>query len=141
MHPEKVLLVRQQFEQQQHDAHIAMIAALIEAATYCDEPTNRKELAAMLAQKRYFNLPEDALLNALSGPYQRGMGKPCDAENAIVFRRQQASEPTPNKARWILDQMQENGLLNQPIQLSADEIGELFQMNLYLEAERHKAVA
>lgn len=141
MHPEKVLLVRQQFEQEQHDAHIAMIAALIEAASYCDEPSNRRELAAMLAQKRYFNLPEDALRNALTGPYQRGMGTPCSAENAIVFRRQQASEPSEAKARWILDQMQNNGLLDQPIQLSADQIGELFQMNLYLEAERHKAVA
>jgi ABC-type nitrate/sulfonate/bicarbonate transport system substrate-binding protein len=141
MHPEKVLLVRQQFELEQHDAHIAMIAALIEAATYCDEPRNRRELASMLAQKRYFNLPEDALLNALTGPYQRGMGTPCSAENAIVFHRHQASEPSAAKAHWILDQMQDNGLLEQPIQLSTDQIGELFQMNLYLEAQRHKAVA
>ena len=139
MHPEKVLLVRQQFEQEQHDAHIAMIAALIEAAAYCDEPSNRRELAATCAS--VINLPEDALLNALTGPYQRGMGQPCSAENAIVFRRQQASEPSADKARWILDQMQDNGLLDQPIQLSADQIGELFQMNLYLEAERHQAVA
>lgn len=141
MHPEKVLLVTEEFERDQHEEHIAMIAALIEAAEYCDKPVNRNELASMLSQPRYFNVPKAALLNALQGPFQRGMGQQSSALDAIVFRRNEASPPTEAKARWVLDQINRNGLVDTPLVLNSEQIGRLFQMNLYSEAERLHAVA
>lgn len=141
MHPEKVLLVREDFEQNQHDEHVAMIAALIEAAEYCDKPVNRNELASMLSQARYFDVPKSALLNALQGPFQRGMGQQSSALDAIVFRRNEASLPTEAKARWVMNEINRNGLVDTPLNLSSEEIGQLFQMNLYTEAERLYAAA
>lgn len=141
MHPEKVLLVGEKFERERHAEHIAMIAALIEAAEYCDKPVNRNELASMLSQPQYFDLPKNALLNALQGPFQRGMGQQSSALDAIVFRRNNASQPTESKARWVLDQINRNGLSDTKLNLSSDQIGQLFQMNLYMEAERLHAVA
>lgn len=141
MHPEKVLLVRQAFELEQHDEHVAMIAALIEAAEYCDKPVNRNELATMLSQPKYFNVPKNALLNALQGPFQRGMGQQSSALDAIVFRRNGASAPTEDKARWVLHEINRNGLFDTKIDFTSEQIGELFQMNLYSEAERLHAAA
>jgi len=141
MHPEKVLLVRQAFELEQHDEHVAMIAALIEAAEYCDKPVNRNELATMLSQPKYFNVPKNALLNALQGPFQRGMGQQSSALDAIVFRRNGASAPTEDKARWVLSEINRNGLLDTKIDFTSEQIGELFHMNLYSEAERLHAAA
>lgn len=136
MHPEKVLLARADFEKLRHDEHIALIAALIEAAEYCDKPANRKELAAMLANAKYFDVPENTLLNALQGPFQRGMGMQSSALDAIVFSRNGASQPTEGKARWILNEINRHRLADIPIEISPMEISEIFQMNLYDEA-RH----
>jgi two-component system, oxyanion-binding sensor len=141
MHPEKVLLVGESFDFERHEEHIKLIAALIEAAEYCDQPINRKELATILAQAKYFNVPQQALLNALRGPFQRGMGQESSALDAIVFRRNGASAPSESKARWVLDEINRHVLVESPINFTAAQISELFQMNLYAEAERLHAVA
>lgn len=136
MHPEKVLLVHQHFEEDRHEEHIAMMAALIEAAEYCDKPINRKELAQILARNRYFNVNKEALLNALQGPFQRGMGSQSSALDAIVFRRNGASPPTEAKARWILSEINRNKLTPERLNLSREQIRSYFRMDLYEEAER-----
>jgi len=136
MHPEKVLLVHQHFEEDRHEEHIAMIAALIEAAEYCDKPINRRELASILSRNQYFNVNESALLNALQGPFQRGMGAQSSALDAIVFRRNGASPPTEEKARWILSEINRNKLTPERLNLSSEQIQTYFRMDLYEEAEQ-----
>ena len=141
MHPEKVLLVHQELARDRHDEHIALISALIEAAEYCDKPINRADLASMLAAPNYFDVSKDALLNALQGPFQRGMGEQSSALDAIVFRRNHASEPTEAKARWVLSEINRNGLTETPLELTQDEIRSFFRMDFYEEAERILAAA
>ncbi|MEM8868719.1 MAG: CmpA/NrtA family ABC transporter substrate-binding protein [Verrucomicrobiota bacterium] len=136
MHPEKVLLVRQRFAESRHEEHIAMIVALIEAAEYCDKPVNRNELAGILSQPKYFNVSKKALLNALQGPFQRGMGGQSSALDAIVFRRNNASPPTEAKARWVLSEINLNKLTPTSLDLSTEAIKSYFRMDLYEEAER-----
>lgn len=136
MHPEKVLLVHKHFEEDRHEEHIAMVVALIEAAEYCDKPVNRNELATILSKPTYFNVSKESLLNALQGPFQRGMGSQSSALDAIVFRRNGASAPTEAKARWILSEINRNKLTPEALKLSSEEIRSNFRMDLYEEAER-----
>lgn len=141
MHPEKVLLVSEDFAEHQHDEHVAMVAALIRAAEYCDKPFNKNELASILSQKKYFNTSEAALLNALQGPFQRGMGIQSSSMDAIVFRRNNASAPTEAKARWILGEINRNELNPTPIELSSEQIQRYFRMDIFDEAERSLVAA
>jgi len=141
MHPEKVLLVHEDLAKERHDEHIALIAALIAAAEYCDKPENRSELADMLSAHNYFDVSTEALMNALTGPFERGTGVRSVATDAIVFRRNNASAPTEAKARWVLREINRNGLTLEPLKPGADEIRSLFRMDFYEEAERLYAAA
>ncbi len=136
MHPEKVLLVRQEFATEHHDTHIAMIVALIRAADYCDKLFNKDELAEILSKPNYFNVSKKALLNGLQGPFQRGMGEQSSSLDAIVFRRNNASAPTEAKALWILNEINRNSLTTEPLKISRDAIKNYFRMDIYEEAER-----
>lgn len=136
MHPEKVLLVHERFAHTRHEEHMALIVALIEAAEYCDKPINRNELAEILSQPMYFNVSRKALLNGLQGPFQRGQGAQSSALDAIVFRRNDASPPTEEKARWLLNEINHHKLTPEPLELSREEIRRCFRMDLYAEAMR-----
>jgi ABC-type nitrate/sulfonate/bicarbonate transport system substrate-binding protein len=131
MHPEKVFMVRESFERDRHDEHVRLLAALIEAGRYCDEPRNRREVAAMLAQPDYIDVPRDVLENALVGPFRMGMDHECDAAAAIVFQRDDAGRPTEAKARWVLNEIGAHGLGRGLPNLTAGEIGEHFREDLY----------
>lgn len=134
MHPEKVFMVRSEFERDRHDDHLQLIAALIEAARWCDDPANRRKLAALLALPRYLDVPEATLRNALIGPYRMGDGRTCDAADAIVFNRDDASRPSPEKARWVVEQLRRNHLEANLPQLSAASIRGLYREDLYHQA-------
>ncbi|CAA6697502.1 MULTISPECIES: CmpA/NrtA family ABC transporter substrate-binding protein [unclassified Lentimonas] len=141
MHPEKILLVGEAFAEHRHEEHVAMIAALIRAAEYCDKAFNKAELASILSQKNYFNTSPEALLNALQGPFQRGMGMQSSSMDAIVFRRNNASAPTEEKARWILGEINRNELTKTPLELSSEQIRGYFRMDIFEEAERSLVAA
>ena len=136
MHPEKVLLVGADFEIQRHEEHVAMIGALIRAAEYCDKSYNKCELAKVLSDRRYINVSEAALLNALQGPFQLGMGMQSSSLDAIIFRRNNASAPTETKARWVLREINQNHLTKTPLELSREQIQSFFRIDIYDEAER-----
>ena len=72
-HPEKVLLVLQDFAEKREEEHLRMIAALIEAGRYCDQPEHRSELARMLAQPAYFDVSLNCSRTHWSGALNPGM--------------------------------------------------------------------
>lgn len=136
MHPEKVLLVHQDFEDLRHDEHIALIGALIGASEYCDKAVNRRELAEILSRPCYFDVSKESLLNALQGPFQLGLPGQTSALDAIVFSKNNANEPTESKALWVLDEINQNKLTEDRLDLSSEQIQSYFRMDLYEEAGR-----
>src|SRR5258708_357585 len=60
-HPEKVFMVRKDFAEKRSAEHLAIVAALTEAAKLCDESSFRPELVKLLARREYLNLPERVL--------------------------------------------------------------------------------
>lgn len=136
MHPEKVFLVRENFGRERHEEHVRLVAALIEAGRYCDDPRHRGEVAGLLAQPNYTGVPRAMLENALIGPFRMGMDHECDARNAIVFARGDAGRPTEAKARWVLNEIHAHGLSRGLPELTREEIAEHFREDVYAAALR-----
>jgi ABC-type nitrate/sulfonate/bicarbonate transport system substrate-binding protein len=104
MHPEKVLVVRNSFASGRPDEHERMVAALLEACQFCDQPKNRPFLVNMLSHPRYANAPEEALSAALIGPFII-RNKETRQLDLSIFHQQNANDPTDEKAEWILRQL------------------------------------
>ena len=139
-HPEKVLMVRADFAEQRHPEHLAMLAALTQAAALCDDPGFRPELARLLARREYLNVPERVVAAGLVGPYQFGHGRSTDATDFVVFHRDEANDPTPARASWLIDHLASNGLLpGTPRALPSDLARRTFRSDLFHQARQRHA--
>ncbi len=133
-HPEKVLMVRQAFAVREHDAHMALVAALMEACAFCDAPENRSEIIRLLARREYVGAPAEALRMTMSDPYDFGYGRVESCPGFNVFSRNDANAPTPDKAVWVIDGLVRSGLV---ASLPADLAERCFRMDLHREALTH----
>ena len=117
-HPEKVLLVRRNFAEQREAEHLALVSSLFEAAAWCAEPSNRKELAAMLHRQAFPALTTKLLHESLS------------SDDAPIFHGPDLHRPDPAKAKWLVDQMHQHGLLSASAVAEANPL-EAFRPELY----------
>src|SRR5205814_1614479 len=109
-HPEKVLMVRSEFAEHRPVEHLALIAAILEACEFCDDPGNRDHIIATLAQPRYLNVRPAALRPGFSGEFDFGQGRVRHVANFNVFHRHNANEPSLGKAAWVLRGLRASGL-------------------------------
>lgn len=108
-HPEKVLMVRRDFADSHHAEHLALIAALYEACQFCDEPAYREQVAETIARPEYVAAPVQALRPGLSGEIDCGHGRFEERPDFHTFFRDNANEPTSDKARWVVRSLQALG--------------------------------
>lgn len=92
---EKVLGVTRAWADAHPDTLKALIKAVVSAAAWCD--ANRPEVAEIIAQPAYVNVPLDVARQALEGPA------------APVFHAHAANFPWRSQAVWYLRQMQRWG--------------------------------
>ncbi|MEO5958529.1 MAG: CmpA/NrtA family ABC transporter substrate-binding protein [Opitutaceae bacterium] len=97
-HVEKVLMVTRSFAEARAAEHSLLVAALAQAAAWCDEPQNREHLAELLADARYLNLPVRVVAPALLGKFDCGNGRIENVPDFHVFHRGEANVPTAAKA-------------------------------------------
>jgi ABC-type nitrate/sulfonate/bicarbonate transport system substrate-binding protein len=100
-HPEKALMVREDFAAKHADEHERLIAALLEASVLCDEPDVRKELPALLSQPQFVNAPAECLEPGLVGPCGPEKSGVHSLHGLNIFHRGAANEPTAARAHWI----------------------------------------
>jgi ABC-type nitrate/sulfonate/bicarbonate transport system substrate-binding protein len=140
MHPEKVLMVRRDFAQDRAQKHERLIAALLEACAFCDQPKNHPLLGEMLARPRYVNAPADCLKRSLT----KSSGSP-GAENSCahglhIFHRNNANDPTNAKAAWLLNRLYElmdQSILKLPPPSRTPVLKNIFRRDIF---ERAKAL-
>ncbi len=130
-HPEKVLMVRSDFANRRPEEHLALVAALSEAARLCDEPAFREELPALLARREYLNVPARIISAGLSGSFDQGHGRAVPAADFIRFHRLESGDPKPSKASWLLQGMARQRLLPPGTQLPADLGSRCFRSDLF----------
>ena len=133
-HPEKVLMVRQAFAERAEHAHLALIAALIEACRFCDRPENRERVIETLAQPDYVNAPVQALRMSLGGTFDFGNGRVEKMQDFHVFARGNANEPSADKALWVIENLHASRLLADPGTVPAERAGEWFRPDIYQQA-------
>lgn len=126
LHPEKVLLLRQDLLDQRKAECLALTAALLEACAYCADPANTDTVADLLAQPRYLGISRKVILESLlaSGAPDGKGGR------HLLFHGPELNEPTTDKAGVFARRLRQAGLLPQPLrpaQLSALFRTDLFQ--------------
>jgi two-component system, oxyanion-binding sensor len=130
-HPEKIFMVRSEFERDRSDEHRRLLAALIEAGRWCDQLANRSGLATLLAAPHYLGVSVSTLKNALIGPYHLSHDRSTPATEAILFHHHGLDRPGPEKAAWILREIYQHGLGQDLSPLSAADVASLFRADLY----------
>ena len=133
LHPEKVLMVRADFAQQHDEQHTAIIAAIIEAARFCDEPANRQTVAEALARPGCVGADADAIQQGMRAVYDFGNGRiePCQGFN--IFARENASEPDERKAVWVAQSLVSSGLATAG-QLPSELRAKIFRPDIFARA-------
>ena len=138
LHPEKVLLARETFANNRADEYEHLIAALIEACDFCDQPKNRRVVARLLAKREYVNAPMEALEPGLVGPFSSWNDRARHPLGLNVFSRHLAGEPSRAKMDWVLGKLFEpppagRGFVRGPLrQLSRD----IFRLDIFRRAQK-----
>lgn len=133
-HPEKVLMMRADFAKKNHEAHLAMIAALAESCRFCDAPENRERILEILASPEYLNTPIQALRMGMTGTFNFGHGRVEKTPGFHIFNRGNANEPTPDKAEWVMRSLRDLNPGGDPAALSALDTGKMFRGDIFRQA-------
>ncbi len=131
--PEKVLLVLEQFARERAEEHLAIVAALIEAAAFCEAPAHRPELARMLGHSRYLDLPAAVIGNSLVGPLETGHGS-REIPHLVTYHRDNANAPDRSKGKRVFNDVRVQPAARQCRALRPDVIGRIFREDLYRQA-------
>jgi len=134
-HPEKVLLVLQDFAERREEEHLRMLAALIEASGFCDGPENRPELARMLSQPQYFDVDRALLANALVGPFDSGQSR-RELKDFVIYDSRRAGAPTRAKGKWVFDLVQSVGGNQSHPALRSEIVAKVFREDIFRKASR-----
>lgn len=117
-HPEKVLMVRNDFAVKRSDEHLRLVAALLAACEFCDQPENRAAIAATLARPEYVGVPEEILKRGLAGQLDCGNSLSRRIDDFFVFHRDSANAPVSQPAAWALQLVRASGLCPDPAALN-----------------------
>jgi nitrate/nitrite transport system substrate-binding protein len=119
-HPEKVFAVAESWADRHPNTLRAVVAAIVEAARWMDEPGNRREAARVLARPAFVNAPEEIIIDAMTGrPRFDGDGPALRRPDHIVFHRYAANFPWRSQAAWTLGQMRRWGQLPGGVDIDA----------------------
>jgi len=133
-HPEKVLMMRRDFAEQHEPQHLALIAALIEAARFCDSPENRERVVELLSQPDVINAPIEAVRMSLGGLFDYGHERLEKTGAQHIFHRENANEPSDDKAHWVIDNLIRSGAVQDAALLPTDIAQRCFRADIFRQA-------
>ena len=135
-HPEKVLLVRRRFAEERADEHLALIAALLEACAYCDEPGNAGHVIETLARPAYLNAPAVGWEQSMRGLFDFGHGRLEASPGFHIFHRHGANEPSADKADWVMRLMVKTGTITNRSFLQSAGAHQIFSPEIFHRAQQ-----
>lgn len=123
--PEKVLGVQAQWADDHPEALAGLLRAIYRAAMWCGEPSNREELAALLARPSYVDRPAAWMIPALAGLISVGGGTDVRIDDFFVPFAKAATFPWRSHALWFYSQMVRWG------QVAHDKLNETIARETY----------
>jgi hypothetical protein len=133
-HPEKVLMVRGDFAAKRDEEHIALVAALLEAGEFCGAPENHARVIETLARREFVGVSESALRHGIDGEMDFGHDLKRTVRDFCVFYRDDANEPSGDKAAWALDLVRASGLCQTSSALSFAFAKKVFRPDIFNRA-------
>ncbi|WP_189644467.1 CmpA/NrtA family ABC transporter substrate-binding protein [Mesorhizobium sp. M9A.F.Ca.ET.002.03.1.2] len=103
--PEKVVGVRKAWAEKHPGALSALLRALHHAARWCQDPANRGELAALMAQPSFLDLSPALQMPLLTGHLPLGGGAELAVEDFFLSFDKAANFPWKSHALWFYTQM------------------------------------
>jgi len=140
-HPEKVLMVSEVFAQQRHEEHLRLVAALLEACAWCDDPTCRPELVKLLSRREYLNLPRKTIAAGLVRNFAYGAHQSQPPAEFVRFHGTDVNTPSLAQAEWLVEGFRTNGFLQGHEWASPQFEREIFRPDIYAQAVRRHAAA
>jgi two-component system, oxyanion-binding sensor len=125
-HPGNALLVLEQLANRRPEDHLALVAALLEASTFCENLENRRELISMLARPEYIDVSPDVLTTALIEKVDGRL-----PEKSPIFFGRGVHRPDRKKARQITQSVQSLLGPQHRAKLRADILRRVFREDLY----------
>jgi NitT/TauT family transport system ATP-binding protein/nitrate/nitrite transport system substrate-binding protein len=116
--PDKVFAVAEGSPAHEPEVLQELLRALLRGAAWADDPENRADLAALLAQRAYVGVDTGVVAAGLSD---------------IVFHADGANAPWPVHAGWLLAQMMRWGRIAPATDIAA-VAGQVYRPDLYSEA-------
>ncbi len=102
-HPEKALAVRAEWVDKYPKAAKALLASVMAAQIWCDQPENKPELFQILSQRQWFGVKTDVLGDRLLGKFDYGNGRIVEnSPHLIKYWRDDASYPFKSHDLWFL---------------------------------------
>jgi ABC-type nitrate/sulfonate/bicarbonate transport system substrate-binding protein len=138
-HPEKVLLVRQEFAESRADEHHRLIAALREACEFCQDEKNREQVAEVLAGAEYLNISHETIRRSLSGPFQFRQDRVNATPDLHVFAGTGVNEPGLDKAVWVRQSLSETGLLPKTAAINSQRLASMFRSDVFHAANQSES--
>jgi two-component system, oxyanion-binding sensor len=103
--PEKVVGVRKAWAEKHPEALSALLRALHHTARWCQDPANRGELAALMAQPSFLGLSPALQMPILTGHLALGGGAELTVEDFFLPFGKAANFPWKSHALWFYTQM------------------------------------
>ncbi len=133
-HMEKVLMVRRDFAEQSEPEHLALIAALLESCRFCDEPQNRDRVIETLAQSNYVGASVETLRMSMAGTFDFGNGRVEEQPDFHIFAREDANEPSLERAQWLVRGLHGSGIVSDPADAPLDCAADWFRADIFQQA-------
>ena len=131
------MIVRQSYAAGRSEEHERLLAALLEACAFCNNPANRTFLGEMLAPADYVNAPTEFIQAGLpgTGPPPSTNGEP---PRTSIFSGTDANEPTDTKAEWVISNLYEvlgRGMANLGIEGRSPVLKNIFRTDIFARAK------
>ncbi|MEB3218122.1 MAG: ABC transporter substrate-binding protein [Nostocales cyanobacterium 94392] len=114
-HPEEYLAIRADWVDKNPKATKALLKGIMEAQQWCDNFDNRQEMANILAQRQYFNVPVEVLIDPFMGKYDMGNGRIVDDKSMapLYWKDEKGSVSYPYKSHdlWFITESVRWGFL------------------------------
>jgi len=102
----KVLAIRQNWSEKHPDLVAALVRAHIRAAEFIEQPQNRSEAAAILAQPERIGVDAEVVQRTLDGRLKISPdGTMRESNRYLLVGREGATRPDPAQAAWLYAQM------------------------------------
>ena len=141
LHPEKVLMMRSDFAAKRNKENLALIAALLEACEFCDQPENHAEMAAILARPEFIGVSKTVLRRGISGEMDFGHGIDKVMRDFCIFHRDGANKPSGDKAAWVFDLIRSSGLCKDATSINFTFAKKIFRSDIFDQVVRLRSVS